>query len=77
LKRGINDQGHVANEVETEQIVCDASTTSFYNPSGLNRGFTSFVQHRGSIPLFWSQENLGMAPKPPIECNHHPLFLFD
>jgi len=25
LKRGANMEGHVGNEVETEQIVCDAS----------------------------------------------------
>ena len=32
LKRGINDEGNVANEVETEQIVYEASTTGFYGP---------------------------------------------
>lgn len=40
----------MANDVETEQIVHDASTLSF--KSG---GYTSFVQLRGSVPLFWSQ----------------------
>ena len=43
-------QGFVANDVETEQIVHDASTLSFQNG-----GYTSFVQLRGSVPLFWSQ----------------------
>jgi hypothetical protein len=43
-------QGFVANDVETEQIVHDASTLSFKNG-----GYTSFVQLRGSVPLFWSQ----------------------
>ena len=43
-------KGFVANDVETEQIVHDASTLSFR--SG---GYTSFVQTRGSVPLFWSQ----------------------
>jgi hypothetical protein len=40
-------------------------------PSGLSlRGspYTSFVQHRGSIPLHWSQDNSAMTPKPPIIC---------
>jgi len=32
LKRGVNDEGNVANEVETEQIVYEASTTGFYGP---------------------------------------------
>lgn len=72
LKRGVNDQGYVANDVETEQIVSDATTTSFYFPPGRygnKPGYTSFVQHRGSIPLFWSQETAAMVAKPPIELN--------
>lgn len=32
LKRGINERGHVANDVETEQIVSDALTTAFFAP---------------------------------------------
>eukprot|EP01029_Cantina_marsupialis_P023492 TRINITY_DN5882_c0_g1_i1.p1 TRINITY_DN5882_c0_g1~~TRINITY_DN5882_c0_g1_i1.p1 ORF type:complete len:591 (+),score=173.82 TRINITY_DN5882_c0_g1_i1:37-1773(+) len=43
-KRGCDDEGNVANFVETEQIM--------YHPNG---GFSSFVQVRGSIPLVWSQ----------------------
>ena len=69
LKRGVNDCGHVANAVETEQILHDASRTSFYRPSGfpaLNSCYTSYVQHRGSIPLFWAQDTSTLAPKPPI-----------
>ncbi|CDK29343.1 unnamed protein product [Kuraishia capsulata CBS 1993] len=72
FKRGVNDQGNVANEVETEQIVSHTLTTSFHSSSAgfyNNDRFTSFVQHRGSIPLYWSQDtapNLRMA-KPPIE----------
>ena len=65
LKRGANNRGDTANDVETEQIVHDASTTSLYigKPN-----LTSFVQHRGSIPLYWAQDVLSMTPKPPIEC---------
>ncbi|CDO94190.1 unnamed protein product [Kluyveromyces dobzhanskii CBS 2104] len=72
LKRGANNKGYVANEVETEQIVADMSLTSFHSPG---RGFfdsdkyTSFVQHRGSIPLFWSQEVSNLTAKPPISIN--------
>ncbi|TIB79461.1 hypothetical protein E3Q23_00112 [Wallemia mellicola] len=67
LKRGINIQGNVANEVESEQIVSDSLTTPFkskhaYN-GNLNPNFTSFLQYRGSIPLFWSQDpQMGIKP---------------
>lgn len=60
LKRGGNNEGFVANEVETEQIVHNASISSF------QKGYyTSFVHLRGSIPLFWSQDPKAV-PKPPI-----------
>lgn len=71
LKRGVNDKGNVANEVETEQIVSDMLVSSFHDPKyGFfnNPRFTSFVQHRGSIPLYWTQD-LNKLPKPPIEVN--------
>ena len=29
----MNDEGNVANEVETEQIVSEALTTGFYSPA--------------------------------------------
>ncbi|GIZ01749.1 polyphosphoinositide phosphatase [Caerostris extrusa] len=61
LKRGTNDKGDVANEVETEQIVFDSTV------SPLTVGnFTSFVQMRGSIPSQWSQDISKMVPKPAI-----------
>ncbi|KAG0298930.1 phosphatidylinositol-3,5-bisphosphate 5-phosphatase [Linnemannia gamsii] len=71
LKRGANDRGYVANDVETEQIVSEMSTTSFYGAGTLdaNPNHTSFVQHRGSIPLYWVQDGTNMSPKPPIELN--------
>lgn len=71
LKRGVNDRGNVANEIETEQIVSDMLISSFNDPKyGFynNPRFTSFVQHRGSIPLYWTQD-LNKLPKPPIEVN--------
>ncbi|KAG1321230.1 hypothetical protein G6F62_010930 [Rhizopus arrhizus] len=69
LKRGVNDKGFVANDVETEQIVTDMATTSFHSTDCLfgNTRYTSYVQHRGSIPLIWSQDTTNMSPKPPIE----------
>lgn len=52
--RGIDDNGNVSNFVETEQIlVCDDQ-------------LLSFVQVRGSIPLFWRQ-NINIRYKPPFE----------
>ncbi|XP_075451144.1 polyphosphoinositide phosphatase [Ascaphus truei] len=61
LKRGANCEGDVANEVETEQIVHDASVMSFTAGS-----YSSYVQVRGSVPLYWSQDISTMMPKPLI-----------
>ncbi|KAI9751629.1 MAG: phosphatidylinositol-3,5-bisphosphate 5-phosphatase [Lichina confinis] len=72
LKRGTNDLGYVANDVETEQIVSDMLTTSFHAPGAklyANWNYTSYVQHRGSIPVYWTQDTSGVSPKPPIEIN--------
>ena len=79
LKRGVTDEGNVANEVETEQIVSEALTTAFYYPPPKhstcehqrcrqpNPHYTSYVQYRGSIPIYWTQELSSMTAKPPIE----------
>lgn len=48
--RGIDDDGNVANFVETETI--------FYAPTGL---CFSYTQVRGSVPLFWEQQT-GLLP---------------
>lgn len=72
LKRGANDLGYVANDVETEQIVAEMLTTSFHAPGPAlyaNPNYTSYVQHRGSIPLYWTQDSTGVSPKPDIELN--------
>ena len=72
LKRGANDRGYVANDVETEQIVSNMLTTAFHAPGPklfANSNYTSYVQHRGSIPLYWSQDNSGVSPKPGISLN--------
>ena len=56
LKRGATEKGYVANDVETEQIISEELTTPFHNAKGqLSDRYTSFVQHRGSIPLNWTQ----------------------
>ncbi|KAM9233292.1 synaptojanin-2 isoform 1-T1 [Dugong dugon] len=44
--RGVNDNGHVSNFVETEQMIY------------MDDGVSSFVQIRGSVPLFWEQPGL-------------------
>ncbi|KZM26829.1 phosphatidylinositol-3,5-bisphosphate 5-phosphatase [Ascochyta rabiei] len=72
LKRGTNDLGYVANDVESEQIVSEALTTSFHAPGPrlyTNPTYTSYVQHRGSIPLYWTQDNTGVTPKPDIDLS--------
>ncbi|KAF7305142.1 Polyphosphoinositide phosphatase [Mycena kentingensis (nom. inval.)] len=79
LKRGVNDEGNVANEVETEQIVSEALTTPFYYPckrEGSDEhdripspNYTSYVHYRGSIPVYWTQETNNMNPRPPIEIS--------
>ena len=63
LKRGVSEQGKVANDVEHEQIVHDESKAD------TNGVFSSYLQVRGSIPTFWTQESSVTMPKPPIELN--------
>lgn len=76
LKRGLQDSGHVANHVETEQIVLDLTTLKG-KEEYLNGSFSSFVQIRGSIPVFWSQRinKKVVDPKPEIVLGKFdPLF---
>ena len=47
--RGVDDEGNTANFVETEQLLLTDSATS------------SFVQVRGSVPLFWEQPGLNVG----------------
>ena len=60
LKRGISDNGFVANDVETEQIFCDRLL------GDKNGQFTSYVQLRASIPAFWCQDGNLMTGQPAI-----------
>lgn len=58
LRRGIDTDGNVANFVETELIL----TLLGHN--------LSFVQCRGSVPIFWSQEiNYQLRPPMKIDCS--------
>eukprot|EP00842_Homolaphlyctis_polyrhiza_P000804 jgi/Hompol1/1724/HPOL_001925-RA len=62
--RGINDRGYVSNYVETEQIVELDNTGQR----------SSYVQTRGSIPLFWRQViNVKYQPKLVIEQKPNTL----
>ena len=63
LKRGLCEAGHVANEVEVEQIVADGVRGSLHEG-----GMTSAVQLRGSIPLTWGhgEQQRHMVPRPDI-----------
>ena len=47
--RGVDDDGHVANFVETEQLLMTDSHVS------------SHVQVRGSVPLFWEQPGVNVG----------------
>ena len=60
LRRGVDDEGHAANSVETEQILSRAS----WAPS---ERVHSFTQIRGSIPLFFSQSPYSFKPVPVLQ----------
>ncbi|KAK0946998.1 Phosphoinositide phosphatase sac1 [Friedmanniomyces endolithicus] len=71
MSRGIDEQGHVSNFNETEQMVImndsgSAGLTSFTgdqsiaksNPvGGKETQVLSYVQTRGSVPVFWAEVN--------------------
>ncbi|XP_011307629.1 phosphatidylinositide phosphatase SAC1 [Fopius arisanus] len=60
FSRGIDANGNVSNYVETEQII------------EVNGDRSSFVQTRGSIPLFWQQSpNLKYKPKPQLNSHEN------
>ncbi|EXJ81436.1 hypothetical protein A1O3_07728 [Capronia epimyces CBS 606.96] len=78
FSRGIDDQGHVSNFNETEQVVVlnDVSgpPAGYAGGAGIQNGkiagqpsdtqVLSFVQTRGSVPVFWSEINdLRYVPK--------------
>ncbi|ODA83724.1 hypothetical protein RJ55_02239 [Drechmeria coniospora] len=60
LRRGVNEDGFTANMVETEQILSSPAWDA-----GLP--IRSFLQIRGSIPLFFSQSAYALKPAPLIQ----------
>ena len=54
-RRGVNEEGHVANYVETEQIL-------LYHHYAL-----SFLLVRGSVPIHWSQPGYKYRPPPRLD----------
>jgi hypothetical protein len=60
LRRGVDEEGHTANGVETEQILSEPS----WAPSSK---IHSFVQLRGSVPIFFSQSPYSFKPVPQIQ----------
>ena len=71
LKRGIDSNGNVANEVETELFVYKQEA---YGTKLLN--FGSYMYYRGSVPFYWGHANIGFSPKPEIKMDESkdPLF---
>lgn len=63
LRRGVNEDGFTANMVETEQII---SSPTWHKSSPTH----SFLQIRGSIPLFFTQSAYSLKPVPVIQ--HSP-----
>lgn len=63
LKRGLNEGGKVANFVEVEQILYSEKSK---DDKPL---ISSFVQVRGSVPLFWTQDPNPLVTKPDIILN--------
>ncbi|KAL1930212.1 hypothetical protein VTP01DRAFT_1366 [Rhizomucor pusillus] len=62
-RRGVNEEGQVANFVETEQVIIFTRDNV--------RHIASFVQTRGSIPLFWSQSPYSLHPIPTLDRTPH------
>lgn len=60
LRRGVDDDGNTANSVETEQIL----SSQDWSPS--SRTY-SFLQVRGSIPVFFSQSPYSFKPIPQMQ----------
>lgn len=69
LKRGISDEGYVGNDVETEQILEEVSTSTPDTPI-----ISSYVHIRGSVPIYWYQIKNKIMPKPDIKINYSDVF---
>lgn len=60
MRRGVNEGGHTANSVETEQILSDPSWSA-------NAKIYSYTGIRGSIPLYFSQSPYSLKPVPVLQ----------
>ncbi|KAL2016624.1 hypothetical protein VTK56DRAFT_3242 [Thermocarpiscus australiensis] len=69
LRRGIDEDGNVANSVETEQILSPAEAA--WDP---NAKVYSFVQIRGSFPLFFTQTPYSLKPAPVMQHSRDANF---
>ncbi|KAL8187262.1 UNVERIFIED_CONTAM: Phosphatidylinositide phosphatase SAC2 [Gekko kuhli] len=64
-RRGVDKNGNVANYVETEQLIHVHNHT------------LSFVQTRGSVPVFWSQVGYRYNPRPRLDkCEKETISYF-
>ncbi|RCI13310.1 hypothetical protein L249_1037 [Ophiocordyceps polyrhachis-furcata BCC 54312] len=60
LRRGVNEDGFTANTVETEQVLSSPTWEQ-------SRPIRSFLQVRGSIPLYFTQSGYSLKPVPVIQ----------
>ncbi|PHH85156.1 hypothetical protein CDD83_825 [Cordyceps sp. RAO-2017] len=58
LRRGVNEDGFTANTVETEQLLSSPTW---------DKSVRSFLQIRGSIPLYFTQSAYSLKPVPVIQ----------
>ena len=64
MTRGLDEQGHVSNFNETEQSVVLNDSASSGVTNGKETQVFSYVQTRGSVPVFWAEVNtLHYTPK--------------
>jgi hypothetical protein len=63
--RGLNHLAFVGNFVEVEQVLENLTLSTIHKPV-----LSSYVQVRGSVPLYWSQKIKLLVPKPVIEVDH-------
>ncbi len=81
FRRGIDHDGNVANFNETEQVLLVEGPTTPGSVRTSDDNYAaklSYVQIRGSVPVFWSEINT-LRYKPDLQimgaCNHGKLKL--
>jgi hypothetical protein len=64
FSRGIDKDGNVSNFVETEQLIIYDGNEAVRGYEFAGRHQLSFIQTRGSIPVFWAQVvNMRYTPR--------------